>query len=314
MASMAGMGGMAEFDVLVVGDANPDLLLRGDVRPRFGQEEQLLTAADLVLGGSAAITAAGCARLGLRTVLLAAVGDDIFGEVTRKHLAERGVRLVEADNRGAPTGLTVVLSEPDDRGMLTLPGTIPGLRPEDVTDDLIGRARHVHVASLYLQPALASGLAGVFARARRLGRTTSLDTNGDPAGEWASIAEILAHTDVFLPNAAELRAITGVDDPAEAAARVGITVVMKDGPRGARAWWPGGETAAAGRPVEVVDTTGAGDSFNAGFLAARLGGRPMAEAVAWAAAAGSLSARAAGGTAAQATRADLDSMGGRLSP
>jgi len=65
---------VAEFDVLVVGDANPDLLLRGDVRPRFGQAEQLLTGADLVLGGSAAITAAGCARLGLRTALFAAVG------------------------------------------------------------------------------------------------------------------------------------------------------------------------------------------------------------------------------------------------
>ena len=296
---------MAEFDVLVVGDANPDLLLRGDVRPRFGQEEQLLTAADLVLGGSAAITAAGCARLGLRTALLAAVGDDVFGSVTRGHLAERGVHLLPADNRGAPTGLTVVLSEPADRGMLTLPGTIPALRPGDVTDELLARARHVHVASLYLQPELAAGLAGVFARAHATGLTTSLDTNWDPAGAWASIAEILAHTDVFLPNAAELAAITGESDPAAAAAELGTTVVMKDGARGARAWWPGGATAAPGRPVEVVDTTGAGDSFNAGFLAARLSGRPIEEAVAWAAAAGSLSTRAPGGTAAQATPTDL---------
>ena len=80
---------------------------------------------------------------------------------------------------------------------------------------------------------------------------------------------------------------------------------MKDGARGARAWWPGGAGAAPGRMVDVVDTTGAGDSFNAGFLAARLSGKSIEDAVAWAAVAGSLSTRAAGGTAAQATRDEI---------
>lgn len=291
------------FDVLVVGDANPDLVLRGDVRPRFGQEEQLLSAADLVLGGSAAITAAGCARLGLRTGLLARVGDDIFGAFTRERLRERGVELLVPAGP-VPTGLSVILSAPDDRAILTLPGAIPTLRPEDVTDELLGAARHVHVASLFLQPALAAGLAGVFARARARGVTTSLDTNWDPSGRWDGVGEILAATDVFLPNTAELLAVTrqsDVDTAAAALVGAGTTVVLKDGARGARAWWPGGECKAPGLPVDVVDTTGAGDSFNAGFLAARRSGRPVPDAVAWAAAAGSLSTRAAGGTAAQAT-------------
>jgi sugar/nucleoside kinase (ribokinase family) len=298
-------------DVLVVGDANPDLVLRGDVRPRFGQAEQLLTAADLVLGGSASITAAGCARLGLRTGLLAAVGDDVFGDVTRRWLTERGVDLLAVrPAAGVPTGLSVILSEVDDKAILTLPGTIPTLRPDDITDEHLTGVRHLHVAGLYLQPQLARGLAGVFARAKARGLTTSLDTNWDPTGHWAVITEILAHTDVFLPNAAELRAVTGRDGVEAAAAElvgIGTTVVMKDGERGARAGWPGGGSgcAAPARRVEVVDTTGAGDSFNAGFLAGRLSGLPMAEAVGWAVAAGSLSTRAAGGTGAQATRADL---------
>ncbi|MCA2211870.1 carbohydrate kinase family protein [Jidongwangia harbinensis] len=298
------------MDVLVVGDANPDLVLRGDVRPRFGQAEQLLAAADLVLGGSAAITAAGCARLGLRTRLLTALGDDVFGAVTRQHLGERDVDVVLArPANGVPTGLSVILTpDDDDRAILTLPGTIPTLRPADVTDALLAETRHLHVASLYLQPGLAAGLPDVFARARARGVTTSLDTNWDPAEKWESIAGILAHTDVFLPNAAELRAVTGVPDLDEAAATLvgaGTTVVLKNGAAGARAWWPGGTCAAPGLAVQVVDTTGAGDSFNAGFLAARLGGRPTEDAVRWAAAAGSLSTRAAGGTAAQATPHDL---------
>ena len=298
------------MDVLVVGDANPDLVLRGDVRPRFGQAEQLLTGADLVLGGSAAITAAGGARLGLETALLTALGDDVFGAVTRHRLEERGVRLVlAAAAPGTPTGLSVILTpDDDDRAILTLPGTIPALRPQDVTDEHLAATRHLHVASLYLQPGLAEGLAGVFERARAAGVGTSLDTNWDPTEKWESITDILAYTDVFLPNANELRAVTGVSDLDAAAATLtatGTTVVMKNGAAGARAWGPEGECSAPGRTVDVVDTTGAGDSFNAGFLAARLAGRPLPDAIAWAAAAGSLSTRAAGGTAAQATRDEL---------
>lgn len=221
-----------------------------------------------------------------------------------------GADAVGVTGAGAtPTGLSIILSAPGDRAILTLPGTIPTLRPEDVTDELLASARHVHVASLFLQPGLHAGLAGAFARARALGVTTSLDTNWDPSGRWSGLEEILAVTDVFLPNAAELLAVTGAGSLEEAAEKLvgsGTTVVLKDGARGGRAWWPGGGYATApGLAVDVVDTTGAGDSFNAGFLAARLAGRDVTEALAWAARAGSLSTRAAGGTAAQATVDDL---------
>jgi ribokinase len=199
----------------------------------------------------------------------------------------------------------------DDRAILTLPGTIPALRPADVTDELLGRTRHLHVSSLFLQPALAGGLGDILARARDRGVTTSLDTNWDPSGEWAGVVELLARTDVFLPNTAELLAVTGrstVEDAAALLTDGGTTVVLKDGARGGRAWWPGGECTAPARPVTVVDTTGAGDSFNAGFLAGRAAGLDVREALSWAVAAGSLSTRASGGTGAQATREELTSM------
>src|SRR4051794_32999981 len=112
------------MDVLVVGDANPDLILRGDVRPRFGQEEQLLTGADLVLGGSAAITACGLARLGLDTTLPPAGGAGVFGTVTRNFLPARGVPLAPPA-MGLPTALSVPLAATGDRSRLAPPGALP---------------------------------------------------------------------------------------------------------------------------------------------------------------------------------------------
>src|SRR3954467_11450254 len=92
--------------VLVVGDANPDLVLRGDVVPRFGQAEQLVDAADLVLGGSAATTRWGAARFGVPTRLVAAVGADGYGSFVRSSLVAVGVDVSALRVVDAPTGLS----------------------------------------------------------------------------------------------------------------------------------------------------------------------------------------------------------------
>lgn len=300
----------------MAGDANPDLVLRGDVVPRFGQEEQLLDAADLVLGGSAAIVAAGAARLGVRTALASRVGTDGFADVVLAALTGRGVDVTGvARDPQVPTGLTVVLSAPEDRAILTLPGTIPGMTAAQVDDELLRSARHLHVAGFYLMPGLVAGAAELFGRARAAGLTTSLDTNWDPTGRWDGALDLLGLTDVFLPNVAELLAVTGHDpdrpDPAavrSAAAVVraaGPLLAVKAGADGALGWDGDGEHTAPVLPVDVVDTTGAGDSFVAGFLSGFLEGQPFPVSLRRAAAAGSLSTRAPGGTAAQATRTEL---------
>ena len=146
---------MSVPDVLVIGDANPDLLLTGDAVPVFGQAETLVDAADLVLGGSAAIVACGLARLGVATALAATVGDDLYGGFVRDALSERGVdvRWLRTDP-SVPTGLSVVLSV-GDRAILTHPGTIATTGPEVVDEDLLTGVRHVHSASFFLQPRLA---------------------------------------------------------------------------------------------------------------------------------------------------------------
>jgi sugar/nucleoside kinase (ribokinase family) len=304
-------------------------VLRGDVVPRFGQAEQLVDSGELVLGGSASIAASGLARLGVPTTLIARVGDDAFGRYTVEALDACGV-VVEAEvDDCLPTGFSVILSTPSDRAILTVPGTIPTLRAARVREALAGRPPgHVHVASYFLQPLLAAELPTLLAELRGAGWTTSLDTNWDPAELWTGVADVLPHVDVLLPNAAELRAIAtalgawpgpdglGADaDDDVAAARavavVGPRVVVKDGAAGGWSVTASGPvTRAAGLEVDVIDTTGAGDSFDAGYLAALAHGvREEAVRLRWATIAGSLSTRGAGGTDRQATPVDLRRLG-----
>jgi ribokinase len=298
-------------DVLVLGDANPDLVLRGDVVPRFGQAEQLLDGADLVLGGSAAIVACGLARLGVPTALAGVVGADPFGEFMREQLAAAGVDTRWLSTHpDAPTGLTVLLAGTGDRAILTHLGAIATFDAASVDERVLGAARHVHAASFFLQPGLAAGLPGVFAAVRGRGATTSLDTNWDPAEEWAGVAEVLPCVDVLLPNAAELLALAGETEPSAAAARItalGATVALKDGADGGAVWTPdGGHWTSPGADVAVVDTVGAGDSFDAGYISALVEGRAPGECLERAVVCGSLSTTAAGGTAAQPTLAEAD--------
>jgi ribokinase len=305
--------------VLVIGDVNPDLVLTGDVVPRFGQLEQLVDAAELVIGGSAGITAHGFARLGRPVTLAAAIGTDPFGTVVTDALGEAGVDVGGLDLRlDAPTGLTVVLSTGADRAILTLPGAIPTLTADDVRAAIDRVAdsglRHVHVCSLYLAPALAADLPAVLADVKGAGVTTSLDPNDDPAGAWRGLAALMPHLDVLLPNRREAlalaRALGGdgaadgddLDDASRALAERGPLVVVKDGAAGARAVAVGGGAVhEPGLPVAVVDTTGAGDSFNAAFLDGWLRDLPVADCLRRGVLAGASSVGALGGTAAQPT-------------
>ncbi|MFZ2012954.1 MAG: carbohydrate kinase family protein [Nocardioides sp.] len=297
--------------VLVVGDANPDLVLSGDVVPRFGQAEQLLDEADLVVGGSATITAHGLARLGRPVSLVAAVGDDQFGAFLTGRLAEAGVDVRRVAIRpDLPTGLTVVLSRGDDRAMLTLTGALDSLTAPELDEALLPEGlRHVHVGSLFLLPSLAGLLPEFLGRARARGLTTSLDTNDDPTGQWQGVDDLLPHLDVLLPNRAEAVALGGEPDPRAAAAALaarGPLTVVKDGAAGAFAVARDGTvTEVAGRPVLAVDTTGAGDTFDAAFLDAWLDAVPLADALTRAVAAGARSVGFVGGTAGQPDRDQL---------
>ncbi len=308
------------FDILVVGEVNPDIIVSDpDPRPVFGQVERVVSGIHLTIGSSSVIMACAAARLGLRVAIVGVVGDDVFGRFMLEAMRDRGldVSAVRVDPH-TPTGASVILSNGRDRAIFTAPGTIGAVTAHDVPDSLLARARHLHIGSWFLQSGLHPGAAGLLAAARDAGLTTSIDPNWDPAERWDSgLRALLSGVDLVFPNEAEAIAIAGIDDVEAAAVAIaglgtdsrggGPLVVVKRGRGGALvASMHGVLDRVSAYPVDAVDTTGAGDAFDAGFLAAWLDASSDTEALRMAAISGAMSTRAVGGTESQATRPEID--------
>ncbi|TDV54919.1 carbohydrate kinase family protein [Actinophytocola oryzae] len=292
-------------DLLVIGDANPDVIVGPLTEPlAFGQQEQLVASGSLVLGGSGAITACGAARLGLSVAIAGRIGDDGAGRFVLDSLASRGVDTSAlVVDPALPTPLTVVVTRDDDRAMLTA-GVGAAF---DVPRALLVSARHVHVSSYFLMPPMAAVLPRLLEEARAHGATTSLDTNDDPSGEW-DVGAMLDAVDVLLPNAREALRLSGADSVSAAAevlaTRVPV-VAVKNGAAGAFCHNGRKVLHNKGIAVSAVDTVGAGDSFAAGFIAARSHGLSVERSLDVATVCGALSTRDVGGTAAQPTWDDV---------
>ncbi len=288
--------------MLVVGDLNIDLILSGIPRmPEFGEE---VLAEGLVqrLGGSAANFAVFCARMGLRVALVANVGRDEFGDFLRGKLQEWGVTTdyVRRDPELA-TGITVSLSGARDRAFVTYVGTIDSLEGGDVPRELLGRSRHMHVASYFLQTRLQPGLPELVAAAHEVETPVSLDTGFDPDEDWDSgLLALLPEVDIFMPNEIEAQAIAEaptVDAAMAALCALSDTVTLKTGPDGALASSGEEIVHVPAFPMDVVDTTCCGDAFNAGFIEALLNGHHLRDAVARGNACGGLMAAQVGNDA-----------------
>lgn len=292
------------FDVLAIGELNPDLVLSGLQAdgPRLGTEQEF-GAYLLTLGSSTAIACVLMQRLGLATAMSAYVGEDAYGRFCRKVLeAEQvDVELVRT-HPSLATGLTVCLPYSTDRMLLTCKGTMV-LDPADAIDvDRLRRARHIHVGSFFLQDALRPRVAKLFAAARNLGLTTSLDTGWDPRERWltADLREALGQTSYLFPNAIEFERLAETGDIEQGMSRLldlGVSaVVLKRGADGSVHGDADGLRTHEGFRADPIDTTGAGDAFNAGYLAAMLRGATVAERLVFGNACGALTVAAIGGT------------------
>jgi sugar/nucleoside kinase (ribokinase family) len=265
------MSSQPQFDVSVVGELNLDLVLYG-LPERFELDrEHLASDLRLTLGSSSAIFAHNLALLGNRVCFGSAIGDDALGELCLRRLCESGTDVsVVRKFRGRQTGLSVIIPQPQKRFILTYPGVMAEMRYEDLDLNCVLAARHLHLSSYFLQRALRPSVPRLFRLAKEAGLSTSLDTNDDPENRWdRDVLDILQWVDVLLPNEYEACRMAQTDDPLRAAEilseRVSV-VVMKRGEQGVLAR-RGKEFFEALPPkTEVVDTIGAGDSFDAGFL------------------------------------------------
>lgn len=295
---------MKIFDLLVAGEINPDLILTNpNLEPQFRQAEILVEDAALTAGSSSVIFACGTARLGLRVAFIGVVGDDLFGAFMLDVLKSRNVDVTNVIvDENQTTGLSVILNRVKDRAIITHLGAINALHGEQVTDELLAQTRHLHVASYFLQTSLQPGLTDLFQRAQALGLTTSLDTNWDPEEKWVGVDELLKLTTVFLPNENEALSLTGAPAVEEAAERLAVKasiVAIKMGADGGLAFDGESLYRAPIIPVDVVDTVGAGDAFDAGFIYGFLQEWPLERCLKLGVACGSLSTRMAGGITSQ---------------
>ena len=301
---------MSEFDVIVVGELNADLILQ-DI-PSFPEmgKEKLANDMVLTMGSASAILASNIARLRLKVGFLGKLGKDRLGEVVMEGLEARNVDCsgVFMDER-AKTGITVVMSFPDDYAMLTYMGAMESFRVEDVDFDYVKKGKHLHFSNFYLQPGMRPGCAELFRRAREAGLTTSMDPGWDPEEAWKrDIFDVFEHVDVLLPNDREALFITGeksLEAALEHLGRIVPTVVVTQGSEGALCRSDGRLIQSSIYRVDVKDTTGAGDSFNAGFLYRWLQGSDLKECMVYGTACGAIATTKMGGSTASPTRDEL---------
>ena len=304
---------MKKFDVLAIGELNVDLIMTGmKSMPVIGREV-IADNFSVAMGSSTAICACGISRLGLKTGFIGKTGMDSFGEVVHNSLKDYGISLdhVIADEK-INTGVTISLSTEKDRAMITYLGSIDSLTLEDIDLSLLEQTRHIHIGSFFLQSKLRPGIAKLYAEAQKRGVTTSLDAGWDESMNWDyGIFEVLWHTDIFFPNETEALNITkkeNVEDALSVLSEYCTTVVVKCGPRGAVAKSGSTMVKKGTYDLKPIDTTGAGDSFNAGFIYAFVCGRKLEECMDYGNACGSISVTRIGGAAACATIDEVENL------
>ena len=293
---------MPRFDVTIAGELNLDLILYGLPEQLLPERELLADRMMLTLGSSSAIVAHNLSALGTRVGFQSRIGADQLGQLALERLQESGVDVAHV--RRVPgeitTGLTVILHHEAWRNILTYSGTIAELTWLDLDLEYLADSRHFHFSSYYLQRGLRPRIGELFQLLKSKGLTISLDTNDDPDDQWeGGLHEVLRHVDVFLPNEREACKAAGIEDLEAAIQKLSKLVplvVVKLGRKGALAQRNTERFVVPTQEIVPVDTVGAGDSFDAGFLHQYVRGADLPTCLASGNKAGALSTTRPGGT------------------
>lgn len=266
----------AQAAITVVGNTNLDIMVSGAAALPDPGTETVVPGIDIRLGGSAGNLAVRCAGLGHPTTLVSKVGEDASTRLMEQELVLPGLDAVLVRDTALPSGITVAVEAPGrDRAFLSSLGAMAELAPQDVPAAAL-QAGTLVLAGYFLLPKLRGAAAtDLFAAAHSKGALTVLDT-GWPAEGWTEdvrqeVRGVLTSVDLFLPNSDELTGLTGNPDPRSAAlllaSQTSTMVAAKLGAGGAGLALPDGTWLhSAAKPVTPVDSTGAGDGFNAAFL------------------------------------------------
>lgn len=289
------------FDLAIAGELNLDLILYGLPLAMPTERDLLANGFTATLGSSSAIVAHNAAALGLRVRFATLIGDDDFGRMALDRLSQAGVETSGAivDN-SVSTGVTILLPHGNERHSITYLGSIAGLSVDHLSRASLAQARHFHLSSLYLQTALHRGIVDLLRFLKVSGLSISLDTNDDPDNTWGPpLNDVLPFVDIFLPNEDEIRRMAGgvsLDEAIKVFGEKVPTIVVKRGRNGCRVKHGDQTVDVPGVTVTPIDTIGAGDSFNAGFLCAYLNGKDIVTSARAGNISGALSTQSTGGT------------------
>lgn len=301
--------GKKRLDVIVVGELNIDLVLHGVPMPVY-EKEKLAKDMQFTVGSSSAITAHNLAALGTKVGFVGKVGADTFGRYMIDKLRIQGIETSQIiQDSSLKTGATIVLANPPQKALLTYMGAMTELKYDDIDWDYVRQARHLHLGCYYLQTGILPDVPRIFMRARKFGLTTSLDTNWDPSEQWSEeINAVFEHTDIFFPNEDEARQIAHTHSLVKAIEKLGARLrilVVKRGRDGADVITGRKHYRGAAFNVKAIEATGAGDSFNAGFLHEFLKGSDWDGCLRFGNACGALAVSELGGTTAFQNRSKL---------
>lgn len=290
--------------LLVVGELNVDIILNGIQGFPELEKEKLAESMTISLGSSSAIMAANSSILGTETSFCGIAGDDSFGNFIIDELQSKGVDTEYIQKwKDQKTGATIVMNYGAERANISYCGTMELLKMEAIPWHQLSSFHHLHISSIFLQKRLRKYIGSILKRAKNMGLTTSLDIQWDPEEKWDfDYRKHLPLTDIFLPNKKELLALTQCPDIESALDELkpyAHCIAVKLGEEGSV-----GHTKeqTVYRPAyknpKYVDSIGAGDSFNAGFINQFLKGAELSRCLEYGNLMGALNTTAEGGTGA----------------